>query len=67
MTPTPTKSVMRWQFFGVMLMCVALGVLILTAFDNWLRGNSIVWWLLLVVIFVFAISANSMAILKRIT
>jgi hypothetical protein len=65
MTSAPSKLATRWQFFGLILMSVALGGALLTAFDSWLRGYSFVWWLLLAVIFVFAISTNSMALLKR--
>ena len=63
---SPFKIGERWQFFGIILMSVALGGALLTAFDKWLRGDSFVWWLLLAVMFVFAISTNCMALLKRI-
>jgi hypothetical protein len=66
MTSTPSKLTTRWQFFGLILMSVALGGMLLTAFDKWLRGDSFVWWLLLAVMFVFAISTNSLMLLKRI-
>ena len=47
-------------------MCVSFGMLLLTAFERWLRGQPFLWWLLLVLLMVFAISALSMTLLKRI-
>jgi hypothetical protein len=38
---------------------------LLTAFEKWLRSESHIGWLFLIVIFVFAICANGMAMLKR--
>ena len=65
-TPTPSKAATRWQFIGVILMSVALGMFFATILDNWLRGESFIWWLLLAGVFIFAISTNTFAILKRI-
>jgi hypothetical protein len=62
----PLRSATRWLFFAIILMSVALGGALLTSFDEWLRGGSFVWWLLLAVMFVFAISTNCVALLKRI-
>jgi hypothetical protein len=67
MTPTPSRSATRWQFIGLILMSVALGGGLLTALEKWLRGESIVWYLVLPVLFVLAISMNAVALMKRIS
>jgi hypothetical protein len=67
MTPTPSKTSTLWQIIAIVTMSVGLGVLFLTAFDKWLRGDSFIWWLALCAVFVFSISANVMALLKRIS
>jgi hypothetical protein len=66
MTSTPSKAMTCWHLFGLILMSVAFGVMLFTALDKWFRGDSIVWWLVLAVVFVFAISTNSILLLKRI-
>jgi hypothetical protein len=63
---TSVQSAARFQFFGLILMSVALGMVLLTVFDKWLRGDSFAWWLLLAALNVFAISTNCMVLLKRI-
>jgi hypothetical protein len=55
---------MRALFAALLLMSVALGMLLLTALENWLQGNSFLWWLLLVLLDVFAVAAVSMSVLK---
>jgi len=67
MTPTPSRSATRWQFIGLILMSVALGGGLLTALEKWLRGESIVWYLVLPVLFVLAISMNAVTLMKRIS
>ena len=52
----------RSLFLALLLMCVSFGMLLLIAFEKWLRGQPFLWWLLLV----FAISTLSMTVLKRI-
>jgi hypothetical protein len=56
----------RWLFLALLLMCVSFGMLLLTAFESWLRGQPFLWWLLLVFLMVFAIFGVSMTLLKRI-
>jgi len=46
-------------------MSVSLGGLLLSAFENWLRGNSFIWWLGLSALFVFSISVNTIRLLKQ--
>jgi tellurite resistance protein TehA-like permease len=56
----------RAQFLGLILMSVALGMLVTNAFDNWLRGYTVIWWLALILVNIFAIGAASITVAKRI-
>jgi hypothetical protein len=67
MVETPSRTILAWQFVGIILMGVALGGMLLSAFENWLRGNSFVWWLGLSAVFVFSITAQTVRLLKQIT
>jgi hypothetical protein len=66
MTSASTRAT-RWLFLALLLMCVSFGMLLLTAFERWLRGQAFGWWLLLVLLMAFAISALSVTLLKRIS
>ena len=57
----------RWQLIGIILMSIGLGALFMTILDRVLRGESFVWWLVLAVLFIFAITTNAMALFKRIS
>jgi hypothetical protein len=65
MTAAPSSTAKRWQLFGIIILSVALGVLFLTAFEKWLRGDSFVVWAILVVVFAFVITLNSRMLLKQ--
>ena len=65
MTSASTRAT-RSLFLALLLMCFSFGMLLLTAFESWLRGQPFLWWLLLVLLMVFAISTLSMTLLKRI-
>jgi len=58
---------MRWQFVSLILMSVALGGMLLSALESWLRGNSFGWWLGLSALFAFSITVQTVRLLKRIT
>lgn len=64
MTISP-KAPARLQFVGIIFMSIGLGVLLMTALDKWFRGDSMVWWLVLVALFAFVISVNSVTVMKR--
>jgi hypothetical protein len=66
MASTPTARMVRAQFLGLILMSVALGMLVTNAFDNWLRGYTVIWWLALILVNIFAIGAASITVAKRI-
>ena len=66
MAPTPTVRTVRVQFFSLILMSIGLGMLIITALDNWLRGYTVIWWLALITVIIFAIGTASIAVVKRI-
>jgi hypothetical protein len=66
MTPSQSEPPLRWQLIAIILMSVGLGTLLMTVLDKVLREESFIWYLLLTVLFVFAISANAIALLKRI-
>ena len=53
---------MRSLFLGLILMCVALGTVLTVALDSWLRGNSYLWWLLLVLLLMLAVTAVSITV-----
>jgi hypothetical protein len=67
MAETPSRTLMRWQFVSIILMSVSLGGMLLIAFENWLRGNSFVWWLGLSALFAFSITAQTVRLLKQVT
>jgi hypothetical protein len=67
MVETPSRTVQRWQFVSIILMSVALGGMLLSAFESWLRGNSVIWWLGLSALFVFSITVNTIRLLKQVT
>jgi hypothetical protein len=50
-------SKMRFLFIGLILMCVGLGMVLTITLQNWLEGNSYLWWLLLVLLLVLGITA----------
>jgi hypothetical protein len=49
-------SKMRLLFIGLNLMCVGLGMVLTIALENWLRGNSYLWWLLLVLLLLLGVT-----------
>jgi hypothetical protein len=63
----PSRKLMCLQLVSTIFMGVALGGILLSALENWLRGNSFVWWLGLSALFAFTISVNTVRLLKRIT
>jgi hypothetical protein len=67
MPEAPSGKLMRWQFVSTILMSVALGGMLLSALEAWLRGNSFVWWLGLSALFALTISVNTIRLLKRIS
>ena len=64
--PAPRSAVLG-QFVGTILMSVALGMLLGNTFDQWLRGQSFIFWLALSVLFIAAIGTNAIAVTRRIT
>jgi membrane protein required for beta-lactamase induction len=48
---------MRFLFIGLILMCVGLGMVLTIALENWLQGNSYLWWLLLVLLLMLGVTA----------
>jgi hypothetical protein len=46
---------------------VALGMMLITTLEEWLRGRSFIWWLLLSALFLVAVGANAAAVTKRIS
>jgi hypothetical protein len=67
MVETPSRTILRWQFVSIILMAVSLGGMLLSALENWLRGNSFVWWLGLSALFTFSITVQTVRLLKQIT
>jgi hypothetical protein len=67
MTPSPARSVTLGRLIGLILLSVALGMMLVTTLEEWLRGRSFIWWLLLSALFVVAVGANALAVTKRIS
>jgi hypothetical protein len=67
MTSSPARSVTLGRLIGLILLSVALGMMLVTTLEEWLRGRSFIWWLLLAVLFVVAVGANAAAVTKRIS
>jgi hypothetical protein len=66
MVEAPSRTILRWQFVSIILMSVSLGGMLLSAFENWLRGNSFVWWLGLSTVLVVSITGQTVRLLKQI-
>ena len=56
---------MRWLLLGLVLMSVGLGTLLVTVLDNWLRGYSTLWWLLLTLLILLAIVSVGVTLMTR--
>jgi hypothetical protein len=67
MPDVPSRKLMCSQLVSTILMGVALGGMLVSALESWLRGNSFVWWLGLSALFVLTISVNTARLMKRIT
>ncbi len=67
MTSSPAHSLTLGRLIGVILLSVALGMMLTTTLEEWLRGRSFVWWLLLSLLFVVAVAANAAAVTKRVS
>jgi hypothetical protein len=67
MTPSHARSVTLGRFIALILLSVALGMMLVSTFEEWLRGHSFIWWLLLSALFVVAVCANAVAVMKRIS
>jgi hypothetical protein len=67
MTSSPAHSLTLGRLIGVILLSVALGMMLTTTLEEWLRGRSFVWWLLLSLLFVVAVAANATAVTKRVS
>src|SRR5580704_3393938 len=66
MTSSPAPSVTLGRLIGLILLSVALGMMLITTLEEWLRDRSFVWWLLLSALFLVAVGANAAAVTKRI-
>jgi hypothetical protein len=59
-------SQMRWFLFNVIGTSIGLGMLLITVFDNWMRGYSIFWWVVLALLSMFSILVNALMLIVRI-
>ncbi|MCK1326330.1 hypothetical protein IVA94_36810 [Bradyrhizobium sp. 156] len=57
---------MRWFLLNVIGTSVGLGMLLITVFDNWMRGYSIFWWVMLALLSMFSILINALMLVVRI-
>lgn len=57
---------MRWFLFNVIGTSIGLGMLLITVFDNWMRGHSIFWWAMLALLSIFSILINALMLVVRI-
>ena len=57
---------MRWFLLNVIGMSIGLGMLLITLFDNWMRGYSIFWWVMLALLSMFSILINALMLVVRI-
>ncbi|MET4455431.1 uncharacterized protein (DUF58 family) [Bradyrhizobium sp. RT3b] len=57
---------MRWLLFNVIGTSVGLGMLLITVFDNWMRGYGIFWWVMLALLSIFSILVNALMLVVRI-
>ncbi|MGY4448968.1 uncharacterized protein (DUF58 family) [Bradyrhizobium sp. i1.3.1] len=57
---------MRWFLFNVIGTSIGLGMLLITVFDNWMRGYSIFWWVMLALLTMLSILINALMLVVRI-
>jgi hypothetical protein len=57
---------MRWFLFNVIGTSIGLGMLLVTVFDNWMRGYSMFWWVILALLAMFSILINALMLVVRI-
>jgi hypothetical protein len=57
---------MRWFLFNVIGTSIGLGMLLITVFDNWMRGYSMFWWVILALLSMFSILINALMLIVRI-
>jgi hypothetical protein len=57
---------MPWLLLNVIGMSVGLGTLLITVFDNWMRGYSIFWWVMLALLTIFSILVNALMLVVQI-
>ena len=57
---------MRWFLLNVVGTSIGLGMLLITVFDNWMRGYSIFWWVILALLAMFSILINALMLVVRI-
>jgi hypothetical protein len=67
MTSIPSRSATLGRLIGLILLSVALGMMLVTALEEWLSGRSFLWWLLLSVMFLVSVCANAVAVTKRVS
>ncbi|MGA3139414.1 MAG: hypothetical protein ABSD09_11090 [Xanthobacteraceae bacterium] len=66
MNSSPAPALAIGRLIGIILLSVALGMMLTTTLEEWLRGRSFIWWLLLSLLFIVAVGANAWAVTKRI-
>lgn len=57
---------MRWLFVAVNGMSLSLGMLLMMLLDSWIRGQSDIWWLALVLLTLFSVVVSGFTVMMRI-
>jgi hypothetical protein len=57
---------MRWFLLNAIGASIGLGMLLITVFDNWMRGYSIFWWFMLALVSMFSILMNALMLVVQI-
>ncbi|MCS3758739.1 hypothetical protein [Bradyrhizobium centrosematis] len=57
---------MRWFLLNVIGTSIGLGTMLITVFDSWMRGYSILWWVILALLSIVSILINALMLVVRI-
>jgi hypothetical protein len=67
MKSSSPQSTVLWQIVGIICMSIAIGALLIIAFETWLRGDPFIVWVAALALFVIATYLYTRAFVKRIS
>jgi hypothetical protein len=65
--PSPSQTPVLWPIIGIICMSIAIGALLIIAFETRLRGDPFIVWVAALALFVIATYLYTRALVKRIS